>query len=97
MLLGLISFVELLIIGFLVVVCVRFIRRCIEMERIINEMDDRTGELVDYCETLRDKSIIYHSPEVLHFHRLVIAMTRPIDKLRPEMQRLTGKDGQADG
>lgn len=74
----------------------RFIRRCIQMEEMLNTVDERTAELIAYCETLKNKSVIYHSPEVLQFHRLVLAMTRPLDALRPKVAELIGK-GQTDG
>ncbi len=78
------------------ILLVRFVKRCLQMEEMLNVIDDQTGELIAYCETLKAKSVIYHSPEVLQFHRLVIAMSRPLDALRPKVAEMIGK-GSIDG
>lgn len=58
-----------------------FIRRLMEAERIVNEVNDATGTLLDFCEKLKKKSLVYYSPEAIQFHKLVGSLAKPLEKI----------------
>lgn len=69
-------------------IAVRFAKRALQMQDLLTEIDNATNSLVEYCETLKSKSLLYHSPEVMQFHKLVIAMANPLDKIRNKTKEL---------
>lgn len=63
---------------------VKFIKRLFDAEKLMNEINDVTDSLIDFCESLKKKSLFYYSPEIQNFHRLVIDITKPLEKIRKE-------------
>ena len=63
---------------------VRFIKRLFDAERLMNEVNDVTDSLIEFCESLKKKSLFYYTPEIQNFHRLVTDITKPLEKVKRE-------------
>lgn len=58
-----------------------FIRRLMEAERLLNEVNETTDTLLRFCETLKKKSLVYYSPEAQQFHKLVVQLAKPLESI----------------
>jgi hypothetical protein len=84
------------VLGFIVLISInilllyllkRFVGRLLEAEDILNEVGDIADSLSEFCETLKKRDLIYWSPEAQRFHKMVVKLAKPLEKI----SKLDGK------
>jgi hypothetical protein len=58
----------------------KLFKRLIEAENSMNDVSSNIDSLAEFCESLKKKSLAYHSPEVVAFHKLVVQVSNSFSK-----------------